>query len=82
MAPIPEARPRGDLIQLTATSFDSSPLRSSSASPTSPARPPSSSAPSPPLPDPPVLAKIMLASPPSGQNPYVCNSLLHQPRLG
>ena len=29
MAPIPEARPRGDLIQLTATSFDSSPLRSS-----------------------------------------------------
>ena len=52
--------------------FDSSPLRSSWASPTSPARPPSSSAPSPPLLDPPVLAKIMLASPPSGQNPYVC----------
>jgi len=33
---------------------------------------PSSVASSPPLPDPPVLAKIMLASPPSGQNPYVC----------
>ena len=52
--------------------FDSFPFRSSLASPTSPARPPSPSASSPPLPDPPVLAKIMLASPPSGQNPYVC----------